>query len=92
MLADFEGDPDFMIIRAPDSTFVLEARAPGLGGGMDPPDVWGGELPDMPLFCERGHSLFERDSCREGPDWGSLSLERDLLGGIVDGLGRHSGV
>ena len=42
------------------------------------------------MFSERGHGMFERAPCREGPHWGPLSLERDLLGGIVDGLGRHS--
>ena len=57
---------------------------------MDTPGIRGGELPDSPLFSERGHGLFESAPCREGPNWGPLSLERDLLGGIVNGLGRHS--
>ena len=56
---------------------------------MDTSDIRGGELPYSPLFSERGHGLFESAPCRERANWGPLSLERDLLGGIVDGLGRH---
>ena len=49
----------------------------------------GGELLDGSLFDEGGEGLFEDGSCRTGPHWGPLSLERDPHGGIDDGLVGH---
>ena len=92
VLADLEGDPSIVVIRAPDESFMLESRSPSLSGGMDTPDVRGGEFSDASLFNKRGHGLFEGEPCREGPDRGPLSLERDRRGGILRGDTRHQAV
>ena len=50
---------------------------------------WGWELEDRSLVDEAGDCLFEGSSGGERPDKGSLSLDRDLRGGIGEGLGGH---
>jgi len=71
---------------------MLEARAPGLSGGMESPVVGSLELEDDTLVLESLESLFEDPSGGEGPDGGSLSLARDLRGGIGEGLDGHVAV
>ncbi len=59
---------------------------------MDSPVVRRREFLNSSSFDEGGHGLFEYGSCGEGPHWGSLSLERDRLGGIVGGFPGHEGL
>ncbi len=56
---------------------------------MDSPFVKKGELLDGALVDEDDNRLFQNGSCGEGPDRGSLSLERDRRGGIDGWLARH---
>jgi len=42
VLTDLEDDPLFMVVDAPHSTSMLEARSSGLGEGMYAPLVGGG--------------------------------------------------
>ena len=56
---------------------------------MDSPFVGGGELLDGAHVDKDGKRLFQHWSCGEGPDRGSLSLERDRCVGIDDWLARH---
>ena len=65
---------------------MLEARAPGLNGGMDTLVVGSLELEDDSLVLESRESLSENPYGGEGPDGGSLSLDRDLRGGFGKGL------
>ena len=92
MLADLEGDPGIAVVRAPYESFMLESGSTSFRRGMDTPDVRGGEFSDASLFNKRGQGLFEGEPCREGPDWGPLSLERDRRGGILRGVARHQAV
>ena len=49
----------------------------------------GGELLDSAPPDEGGEGLFEDGSCKTGPSWGPLSLERDRRGGLGDWLVGH---
>ena len=89
MLTDLEDDPLFLVVDAPNSTLVLEAGSSCPGGGMYAPLVGGGELLDSVSPDEGGEGLIEDGSCRTGPKWGPLSLERDRRGVIGDGLVGH---
>ena len=89
MLTDLENDPLALIVCAPYPSFVLETRASCLGRWMDTPPLRGRELLDGSPLDHDGERLFKDESCRKGPDRGSLSLERDRRGGIVDGLAGH---
>ncbi len=89
MLADLEGNPLILVVDSPQHALVLESRAPCLSRWMDTPLVRGGKPSDKAFVNEGTDGLFENKSGREGPDFGSLSLERDLRGGIEDGLGGH---
>ena len=42
VLADLEGDPGLVVVRAPDEAFMLESRTTSFSGGMDTPDIRGG--------------------------------------------------
>ncbi len=93
MLTDLDHNPVVVVVNPPDEAFVLEARALGLSGGMDTPVVIGSlELEDDSLVLESRESLFENPFGGEGPDGGSLSLDRDLRGGIGEGLDGHVAV
>ena len=50
------------------------------------------ELEDNPFVDEARESLLEDPSCCERPDGGPLSLDRDLRGGIGEGLRGHVAV
>ena len=89
MLTDLEDDPLFLIVDAPYSTFVLEARTSDLGRGVNTPFVRGIELSDNTFVDEASDGSFEGRSGSEGPCRGPLSLDRDLRGGIGEGLGGH---
>ena len=56
---------------------------------MDGPIVPRGELLDGAVFDEDGDGSLEGCSGSEGPHGGPLSLDRDLRGGIGEGLGGH---
>jgi hypothetical protein len=87
VLTDLDHIPVVEVVNPPDEAFMLEARAPDLSGGMDAPIVGSLELEDDSLVLESRESLFEDPSGGEGPDGGSLSLDRDLRGGTVLGKG-----
>ena len=89
MLTDLDHNPVVVVVNPLDEAFMLEARAPGLGGGMDTPVIGSLELEDDSLVLESRESMFEDHSGGEGPDGGSLSLDRDLRGGIGEGLDGH---
>ncbi len=89
MLTDLEDDPLFLIVDAPYSTFVLESRTSDLGRGMNTPFVRGRELSDSAFVDEASDGSFEGRSGSEGPYRGPLSLDRDIRGGIGEGLGEH---
>ena len=59
---------------------------------MDPPPVGVLELKDNSFVDESRESLFEDLSCCERLDEGPLSLDRDLRGGIGEGLDGHVAV
>jgi len=42
VLADLEGDPGIVVIRAPDEAFMLETGPTSFSGGIDAPYVRGG--------------------------------------------------
>ena len=81
-----------MVIDPPDETFMLEARSSGLCRWVDAPLVGGLELEDISFIDEARESLFEDPFGCERSDGGSLSLDRDLRGGIREGLGGHVAV
>ena len=56
---------------------------------MNAPFVRGGELLDGALVDDAGDSSLKGCSGSEGPHGGSLSPDRDLRGGIREGLGGH---
>ena len=56
---------------------------------MDSPLVWWREFSDSSPLGKGSSGLFEYWSRGEGPYRGSLSLERDRRGGIVDGFAGH---
>ena len=56
---------------------------------MDPPLVGGLQLKDNSFVDESRESLFENPSGCERLDGGALSLDRDLRGGIGEGLDKH---
>ncbi len=57
---------------------------------MDAPFVLGRALVDSPSLNEGRQGCFKGRSGGKRPDWGSLSLERALLGGIeLSGLSGH---
>ncbi len=89
MLADFDHRLVVVVVDPPYETFVLVAKTFGLGRRVDAPIVGGLELQDNTCIDEAGESLFKDPSIGEGPDGGPLSLDRDLRGGIVGGLGGH---
>ncbi len=90
MLTDLEDDPLFLVVDAPYSTFVLEARTSDLGRGMNTPLVRGRELAVSAFVNEARNGSFEGRSGSEGPHRGPLSLDRDLWGGIGEGFGEHA--
>ena len=92
MLADLDHGLVVVVINPPDEAFMLEARAPGLSGGMDPPIVGRLELEDDSFVLESREGLFEDRSGGEGPHGGSLSLDSDLRGCIGEGLDGHVAV
>jgi len=59
---------------------------------MDPPLVGGSELKDKSFVDESRESLFKDPSGCERQDGGPLYLDRDLRGGIGEGLGGHVAV
>jgi len=71
---------------------MLEARTPSLSRGMDAPIVGCLELEDDTLVDKSRASLFEDHSGGERLDGGPLSLDRDLRGGIGEGLDGHVAV
>jgi len=89
VLTDLDHIPVVVVVNPLDEAFMLEARIPGLRGGIGTPIVGGLELEDNSFVLESRESLFEDLSCGEGPDWGSLSLDRALRGGIGEGLDGH---
>ena len=86
MLSDLEEDPLVDVVDAPYTALVLETGFSRLGRGVDSPLVGWREFPDSSPLGKGGDRLFEYWSCGEGPYRGSLSLERDRRGGIVDGF------
>ncbi len=89
MLSDLDGRPFVPIVDAPDEALVLEAGASRLGRRVDAPFTRGREFSDGSLVDEVGDGRFEGTSGSERPYGGSLSLDRDLRGGIGEGLGGH---
>ncbi len=59
---------------------------------MNAPFVGGSELEDNSFVDEFLESLFEDPSGGERQNGGPLSLDRDLPGGIGEGLGGHVSV
>ena len=86
MLSDLEDDPLDNVVDAPNTAFMLKAGSSSLGRGMDSPLVWWRESLDSSPLDKGGNGMLEYCSCGEGPNRGSLSLERDRRGGIVAGF------
>ena len=81
-----------MVVDPPYETFMMEARSSGLCGWVDAPLVEDLELEDSSFVDEARESLIEDPSGCERRDGGPLSLDRDLGGGIGEGLGGHVAV
>ena len=92
MLANLGNRPVVMIVDPPYETIVLEARSSGLCRWVDAPLVGGLELEVCSFVDEAQEGLFEDSSSCERPYGGPLSLDRDLRGGIGEGLGGHVAV
>ena len=79
-----------MVIDPPDETFMLEASTSSLCRWVDVPLVGGLELEDNSFLDGARESVFkDYPSGGERPYGGPLSLDRDLRGGIGEGLGGH---
>jgi hypothetical protein len=89
MLVDLDHGLVVQVIDSLDEAFMLEAKSFGFCRWVDSPFVWRRALVDCSSVEEAGESLFENSSGCEGPDGGPLSLDRDLRGGIGEGLGKH---
>ena len=87
MLANLDSRPVVMIVDPPYETFMLEARSSSLCRRVDAPLAGGLELEDSSLVDDARESLFEDSSGCEGPGGSPLCLDRDLRGGIGEGLG-----
>ena len=92
MFADLDHRLVVVVVNPPDKAFMLEARTHGLCRGMDAPIVGCLELEDDTPVDESRDGLFENFSGGERPDGGSLSLDRDLRGGIWKELDGHVAV
>ncbi len=71
---------------------MLEAQTFGLCRRVDAPLAGGLELEVSSFIDEAQESLLEGSSGCEGPDGSLLSLDRDLRGGIGEGLWAHVSV
>ena len=89
MLAKFDRNLVAPVVDTPYVTFMLEAASSGLGRGVNTPFVPGSELADNAFVDAVGDDSFKGCSSSEGPYKGPLSLDRDLRGGIGEGLGGH---
>ena len=89
MLAKFDLNPIASVVDTPNATFMLEAASPGLGRGVNTPLFRGSELADSAFVDKAGDGSFKGCFGSEGPYKGPLSLDRDLRGGIGEGLGGH---
>ena len=89
MLSNLDGRPFVPIVNAPHDAFVLEPGAPCFGRRVDAPFSGGREFSDSSFGDEVGDGLLECAPGGERPYGGSLSLDRDLRGGICEGLGEH---
>ena len=56
---------------------------------MDPPFIWGGELPDEVVLDEELDDMSAQAAGRKGPDGRSFPL--DIDGDILDGMLGHPG-
>ena len=86
-MSDLEDNPLIVVVKAPHATLVLEPGSPCFGGRVDPPPVRVVEFPNAARFGEGRDGFFQQSPRCESPDRGPLSLDRDLRGGIGEGLG-----
>ena len=81
-----------VVIDPPYEAFIPEARSSGLCRGVDAPFAGCLELENDTPFDESRDGLFQNPSSGERLDRGSLSLDRDLRGGIGRVLDEHVAV
>jgi len=88
-MSDLEDDPLVDVVVAPNTALVLKTGSSCLGREANSPHVGCREFPDSTSLGKGGDGMFDYSSCGKGPYRGSLSLERDRRGDIVNRFAGH---